>query len=102
VYQRIPSVGLGAYNAFPDVLSGEQLWIADDVFGTIITTTKRGQLVSWDQKNSLLQIVDTRKGGVVSSISLPNVKTLLSDSTSNGSLYILTNDDVLIRLAPRN
>ena len=102
LYQRIPSVGLAAYDAFPDMLSGKQLWLADDVFGKIITTTNRGQLVSWDQQNSLLQIVDPRKGGVVSSLSIPNTKNLITDSKTNGSLYILKNDDVLIRLVPRN
>ena len=80
----------------------QQLWLADDVFGKIITTTNRGQLVSWDQQNSLLQIVDPRKGGVVSSLSIPNTKNLITDSKTNGSLYILKNDDVLIRLVPRN
>ena len=102
LYQRIPSVGLAAFEAFPDVLSGHQLWIADDVFGNVITTTNRGQLVSWDEQNSILQIVDPRKGGVVSSLSIPNTKILITDSKTNGSLYILKNDDVLIRLVPRN
>lgn len=102
VYQRIPSVGLAAYNAFPDVLSGEELWLAEDVLGSVITTTKRGQLVSWDSEHSKLQVVDPRKGGVVSSLTLPNIKSLITDDSNNGSLYILTNDDVLIRLVPRN
>lgn len=102
VYQRIPDVGLAAFNAFPDHLSGEQIWISDDVLGTVITTKKNGQLVCWDENKSLLQVVDPRKGGLVSTLTIPNVKNLITDSKTNGSLYLLTHDDEFIRLVPRH
>jgi translation initiation factor 6 (eIF-6) len=76
-------------------------WIADDVFGNVITTTNSGQLVCWDNNNKVLQIVDTRLGGVVSSLSLPTIRTLIADKDTEGSLYIITEDDMLLRLVSR-
>ncbi len=102
VYQRVPNVGLVALNAFPDSLSGDQLWIADDVHGNVITTTKRGQLVTWDEHSEVLQIVDPRKGGLVATLPLPNTKELLTDQSSIGDIFILTEQDILLRLVPRN
>ncbi len=102
IYQRIPQKGLASYVAFPGSLSGEQSWLASDVRGTPITTTKDGKLVCWDQNKRLLQIVDPRKGGIVSSLSIPTAKIVLADSPKNGSLQILTNDELLFRLVPRH
>ena len=101
VYQRIPGNGLASYVAFPGSLSGEQTWIANDVLGTPITTTKDGKLVCWDQNNRVLQVVDPRKGGVISSLPIPTAKIVLADSPRDGSLQILTNDELLFRLVPR-
>ncbi len=101
IYQRIPNSGLAAYTAFPNNLSGERIWLAEDVLGNVITTRNNGQLVCWDNNNNLLQIVDPRNGGVVSSISIPTAKNLLADSQTNGALFVLTNDDAILRLVPR-
>ncbi len=101
LYQQIPGDGLASFEAFPRLLSGKQLWLADDVHGNVITTTKSGQLVTWDQGNGLLQVVDLRKGGVVSTVEIPNTKTVLSDKLDNGSILILTHDNTLLRLVPR-
>jgi hypothetical protein len=101
VYQRIPNSGLASYDAFPGLLSGKQEWLADDVFGNVITTTKDGKLVCWDQEHSIVQIVDPRKGGVVSTLPIPDAKTVIADNPTDGSLFILRNDDVLFRLVPR-
>ncbi len=101
VYQRIPNSGLASYFAFPGLLSGKQEWLANDVFGNVITTTKQGKLVCWDQENSILQIVDPRKGGVISTLSIPNIKTIISDKPTYGSLTALTNDNLLFHLVPR-
>jgi len=101
LYQRIPSVGLACFDAFPVNISGKQKWVAEDVTGIIITTTTSGRLVSWDQENRLLQIIEPKMGGVVSSLSIPTAKSLISDNDTNGSLYIITDDEMLIRLAPR-
>ena len=101
LYQQIPGDGLASFEAFPRLLTGKQLWLANDVHGNVITTTKSNQLVTWDQGNGLLQVVDPRKGGVVSTLEIPNTKTVLSDKLDNGSILILTHDNTLLRLVPR-
>jgi outer membrane protein assembly factor BamB len=101
LYQRIPNSGLACFEAFPESISGEMKWIADDVFGNVITTTNSGQLVCWNNNNRVLQIVDTRLGGVVSSLSLPTTRSLIADKDTEGSLYIITEDDMLLRLVSR-
>jgi hypothetical protein len=102
VYQRLPEIGLAAYDAFPDSLSGNQKWIADDVFGNVITTTNTGKLVCWDSVNNLLQIVDPVKGGVVSTLPLPGARSVLSDTLQQGSIYIITQNNALLRLIQRH
>ncbi len=101
IYQQIPGDGLASFEAFPRLLSGKQVWLADDVLGSVITTTKQGQLVTWDQKNGLLQVVDPRMGGVVSTVAIPNTTSVISDKIDNGSILILTNKNTLLRLVPR-
>ena len=102
LYQHIPNKGLASYKAFPKTSSGELLWVAEDVLGNVITTNSTGQLICWDDINRILQVVDTRLGGVVSTLPIPNAKSLISDNEMNGSLYIITEDDMLLRLVSRN
>jgi hypothetical protein len=101
VYQRIPNVGLAAFQAFPDDFSGKQIWIAENISGTVITTTKAGKLVCWDEQEKIIQIVDPRKGGIVATLSLPSIRSLTTDQQINGSLFLITEDDTILRLDPR-
>jgi hypothetical protein len=101
VYQRIPNVGLAAFQAFPDEFSGNQDWIAEDILGTVITTTKDGKLVCWDEQEKILQIADPRKGGIVATLSLPSIRSLTTDQQIDGSLFLITEDDTILRLDPR-
>ena len=101
VYQRIPKVGLASFDAFPNDFSGIQNWVANDVTGTVITTTKTGKLVSWDEDLRILQIVDPRRGGVISTLPIPTAKSLITDSPTRGSLFVITDTDMIIRLDPR-
>jgi len=101
VYQRIPKVGLAAFQAFPDDFSGNQDWIAEDISGTVITTTKDGKLVCWDKQEKILQIADPRKGGIVATLSLPSIRSLTTDQQINGSLFLITESDTILRLDPR-
>ncbi len=102
LYQRVPNTGLTCYKAFPETSSGELLWIAKEVLGNVITTNSAGRLICWDDNNRILQVVDTRLGGVVSTLAIPNAKSLVADNEVNGSLYIITEDDMLLRLVSRN
>jgi outer membrane protein assembly factor BamB len=101
VYQRIPNVGLAAFQAFPDDFSGKQNWIAENISGTVITTTKAGKLVCWDEQEKIIQIVDPRKGGIVATLPLPSIRSLTTDQQINGSLFLITEDDTILRLDPR-
>ncbi len=101
VYQYLPRIGLAAFEAYPNNLSGNLLWIANDVHGNVITTTSRNKLVCWDESTNKLQIVDPRKGKIISKLNIPNTTTLVTDSTNNGSLYILNDQGAIFRLVPR-
>tara|TARA_X000000368_G_scaffold62095_1_gene43903 strand:+ start:1169 stop:2398 length:1230 start_codon:yes stop_codon:yes gene_type:complete len=101
VYQYVPGIGLAAFDAYPNNLSGKLIWIANDVHGNVITTTSRNKLVCWDASSNKLQIVDPRKGGVMSELNIPNATTLVTESASNGSLYILNDQGAIFRLVPR-
>lgn len=101
VYQRIPNVGLACFEAFPHDISGKHNWLSSDVLGNVITTTVSNRLVCWDEQNRLLQIVEPRNGGIVSSVSIPTAKILISDNDIEGSLYIITDNDMLLRIVSR-
>ena len=101
VFQKIPSIGLAAYDAFPNDFSGQQNWLAEDVTGTPITTTNTGKLVCWDEQLRVLQIVDTRKGGIINTVRFPLAKYIVTDNTTNGSLFLITDNDTILRLDSR-
>jgi len=101
LFQRIPNVGLASYNAFPNSFNGTRNWIAETVTGIPLTTTKTGKLVCWDKDLRLLQIVDTRKGGIVSTLPIPQAKSVISNDPTNGSLFITNDSDMILRLDPR-
>jgi hypothetical protein len=99
LYQHIPQEGLACFETFPQDFSGKKHWTANEVYGDVITTTATGRLVCWDNVNKVLQILDPHNGGVTNTLSLPRAKEVLSDNPLNGSLFILTEDDEIIRLA---
>ncbi|MBC8200739.1 MAG: PQQ-binding-like beta-propeller repeat protein [Planctomycetes bacterium] len=101
VFQRIPAIGLASYKAFPNSFNGTQNWVASEVTGVPITTTKAGKLVCWDENVRQIQIVDTRKGGIVSTLPLPQAKSVIANSPSQGSLFLLNDSDIILRLDAR-
>ncbi|MAI67954.1 MAG: hypothetical protein CMJ26_08795, partial [Phycisphaerae bacterium] len=101
LYQQIPGEGLACFSTFPEDFSGKQEWLAASVRGNVLTTTKNDRLVTWDSTAKVLQILDPYNGSVTTTISLPDAKEVLADSVDNGSIFILTKNDELIRLAPR-
>ena len=101
LYQRIPSEGLACYETFPNDYSGKLKWTAEDVKGNVITTTSNKRLVCWDENNKKLQILDPYLGAVTATVTLPSAKQVVASNTENGALFILTEDDEIIRLALR-
>ena len=74
LYQQVPGTGLQSYKAFPNSISGELNWITDNVLGNVITINRNSQLICWDPKNKIIQVLDPKLGGVISTLSLPNSK----------------------------
>ncbi len=101
LYQRIPGVGLTSFSAFPPDITGEKRWTAEDVHGVVITTTTNNRLLCWDKENRVLQEVDMKLGSITATLPLPTVKELLVDSPKKGNLYLITEDNAIIKLIPR-
>ncbi len=101
LYQQIPGEGLACFTTFPQDFSGNRKWTAALVNGAVFTTNAKGRLVTWDAPAKVLQILDPFNGTVIRTIALPEAKNVLTDSVQNGSIFILTENDEIIRLAPR-
>ena len=101
IYQRIPGVGLAKFEAFPESILGKQLWLNPEIGGIPITTNRDGHIVSWDQTKRALQIIEPKLGGLVSTLNMPTVKTILTDKAEGGSLYVFTNENAILRFVLR-
>jgi|MDTC01.3.fsa_nt_gb hypothetical protein len=101
LYQQVPTVGLTCFSAFAPDITGEKRWTAENVHGVVVTTTANNRLLCWDINNRVLQEVDTKLGSITATLPLPTVRELLADSPKNGSLYLITDDDAIIKLIPR-
>ena len=101
LYQRVPGVGLISFKAAPPDITGEKRWTAKNVRGLVSTTATNGRLLCWDQENRILQEVDPAFGSITSTLELPSVRELLVDNSVQGNLYLVTDDDAIIKLIPR-
>lgn len=98
LYQQIPEEGLACFETFPQTFSGKKRWTSNDVHGSVITTTNSGRLVCWDKADKLLQILEPQSGGITKTLHLPRAKEVLASNRKDGSLFILTEDNEIIRL----
>jgi outer membrane protein assembly factor BamB len=101
LYQRIPGEGLTSFSAFAPDITGEKHWTAKDVEGVVVTTSQNKRLICWDSENRILQEVDPRLGSITATLELPRVKELLVDAPKNGNLFLITDDDAIIKIIPR-
>lgn len=101
LYQRVPGVGLICFNAFAPDITGEKRWTAKNVNGIVLTTSRNGRLLCWDQENRLLQEIDPAFGSITSTLQLSSVRELLVDNPIHGNLYLVTDDNAIIKLIPR-
>ena len=101
LFQRIPGVGLTAFNAFAPDITGEKKWTAKNVLGVVVTTAENNRLICWDSDKRILQEVDPKFGSITATLDLPNVRELLVDNAVNGNIYLVTDDDAIIKLIPR-
>lgn len=102
VLQQVPGEGLICFEALPrSKPGGEIIWSAQDVAGNVVTT-RRENLIIWDQKNRQLDVLTALRGGHVSSTSLPLVDILMTTSANEGDIYAYHRDGRVVRLVPRN
>ena len=102
VLQQVPREGLICFEALPKSKPGGAIiWSAKDVAGNVVTT-RRENLIIWDQKNRQLDVLTALRGGHVSSTSLPLVDILMATSTKDGDIYAYHRDGRVVRLVPRN
>lgn len=95
VYCDMGRAGLSCF----DAASGEEVWAAGDVHGTVVAL-RGGRLVVWD--GSTATLVDPAKGQVVERARLEKVSLLVTDKFVDGHVYLASPDGVISRLAPRN
>ena len=71
------------------------------VSSRLLTTTDLAHLILWNSTDRKLNVIEPKLGGLVASISLPNIVSLLTDSVNHGSLFGITDNNYVLRLAPR-
>ena len=98
LYQQIPGTGLHCFVARPlDSPGGEILWIAPEVSGDVIGAREH-RLFVWEPDDRVLMVVDAKRGGVMESVSLPDVKHLFMPGA--GELFAAGDDGRVTALVP--
>ena len=102
VFQQVPAKGLICFKALPiSKPGGEIVWSDPNVAGNVVTT-RRENLIIWNQDNKQMDVLTSQRGGHVSTINLPFVDKLMTTSTVEGDLYAYHRDGRVVRLVPRN
>ncbi len=98
LYQQIQGTGLHCFAAQPmDAPGGEILWTAPDVNGEVIGA--HGQrLFVWDADDRVLAVVDAKRGGVMTTVALPDVRHIYMRGANE--LYAAGDDGRVIALSP--
>jgi outer membrane protein assembly factor BamB len=100
LYQQIAGSGLHCFVARPlDAPGGEILWTAPEVAGDVIGAN-RHRLFVWDSEGRVLDVVDAIRGGVMTTVNLPDVKFIYMLGESD--LYAASDDGRVIALSPMN
>ena len=98
LYVQIQGTGLHCFAPHPlDTPGGEILWTAPDVTGDVIGAHGH-RLFVWDAAARVLAIVDATRGGVMTTVALPDVKHLYMLGTDE--LYAAGDDGRVISLSP--
>lgn len=93
VYCTIPGRGMTAFVAE----TGDELWVAPDVGGTVIGM-RAGRPVVWD--SAVVTLLNNDDGSVHASVELPGVSRLVMDGFTDGTLYAASDMGLVIRLVP--
>lgn len=100
IYQQIRGKGLYCFAARPlDKPGGELLWKTPGVNGNVIGGRDH-RLFVWDADGRVLNVVDAARGGVMETVSLPQVRHLLM--RDKGEVFAASDDGRVIALVPRD
>jgi hypothetical protein len=100
VYQSIPERGLHCFEARPaNAPGGKIVWMAPSVRGNVFGRY-RDRLLVWDEPSRTMTVLELERGGVVTSLSLPQVHLLQAEGPS-GAVVAAGDDGRVIRLVPR-
>ena len=95
VYCTIPGRGMTAFVAE----TGDELWVAPDVGGTVIGM-RSGRPVVWD--GAVVTLLNSDDGSVYASVELPGVSRLVMDGFTDGTLFAASDMGLVIRLVPNS
>lgn len=95
VYCTIPGRGMTAF----DAETGNELWVAPDVGGTVIGM-RSGRPIVWD--GSVVTLLNNDDGSVYASEELPGVSRLVMDGFTDGTLFAASDMGLVIRLVPNS
>lgn len=93
VYCTIPGRGMTAF----DAQTGDELWVAPDVGGTVIGM-RSGRPIVWD--GTVVTLLNSDDGSVYASVELPGVSRLVMDGFTDGTLFAASDMGLVIRLVP--
>lgn len=93
VVLTLPETGLTALNA----ATGDIVWKNPALTGRVLTT-RGGELVVLD--GTTLHLVDPKRGDVIRSLNLDGAASIHSDAPADGSIYIISPQNAVLRFAP--
>lgn len=94
LYVTVPRTGLVAL----DALRGRENWIGPDAGGRVVGK-RSGSLIVWDGQE--IKAVEPSNGDVLSSFRVRGVSAVETDAFEDGNLYLVTDQNAVIRFAPR-
>ncbi len=94
LYVTVPGTGLVAL----DAMRGSENWIGPDA-GGVVVGTRSGSLIVWDGLE--IKAVEPSNGDVLVSFRVPGVARVETDAFDDGNLYLVTDQNAVIRFAPR-
>lgn len=94
LYVTVPGTGLVAL----DAMRGSENWIGPDAGGVVIGK-RSGSLIVWDGQE--IKAVEPSNGDVLASFRVNGVAAVETDAFENGQLYLVTDQNAVIRFVPR-
>lgn len=97
VFATLPGSGLTALEA----KTGNQIWSADQVEGTVIGL-RNDDLMVWNAGNHTMTLLDPRDGSIVNRVPLKGVQTIIPSAQADGDLYVVWPKGIAAKFVPRD